>query len=195
MLKEAGINLNQATYTAPKGQNLTHAYLASEQTMAKAATQPQNQQSLGHSWVQLTNQAQGDYGTNYLMRQLVAYRGYLGLTQSEALYPSYTGGDGGQTLNIGPKEAYIFTFPSKPPLAKYGFWSLTAYNAEQFLVSNPLNRYALSDRSNITYADGTAVYGDDSQVDDSFELLVQPAGMEPPENWTSKYVDSLCSSF
>lgn len=194
MLEEAGIDLHQATYTAPKGQNITRAYLASEKNMANAAIQPQNLQNLGHDWVQLTNQAQGDYGTNYLMRQFVAYRGYLGLTQSEALYPSYTGGDGGQTLNIGPKEAYIFKFPSKPPLAQYGFWSLTAYNAEQFLVSNPLNRYALSDRSNITYTDGSRVYGGDDHADDSFELLVQPADLAPPKNWTSKYVVAFDSS-
>jgi hypothetical protein len=88
---------------------------------------------------------------------------------------------------MGPKEAYIFKFPSKPPLAQYGFWSLTAYDAEQFLVSNPLNRYALSDRSNITYADGSLVYGE-GHATGSFELLVQPADLEPPKDWTSKYV-------
>jgi hypothetical protein len=65
---------------------------------------------------------------------------------------------------------------------------LTAYDAEQFLVSNPLNRYALSDRSNITYADGSLVYGGEGHANDSFELLIQPADLEPPKNWTSKYV-------
>jgi hypothetical protein len=68
------------------------------------------------------------------------------------------------------------------------------------VVSNPLNRYALSDRSNITYADGSFVYGGEGYANDSFELPVQPADLEPPKNWTSKYVVlitllSLCDAF
>ncbi|KAJ5082480.1 DUF1254-domain-containing protein [Penicillium argentinense] len=190
MLERAGINFHEGTYEPPTGQNLTRAYAASLANMAKAAKQPANLVSLGHEWVQTSSQAQGDYGENYLMRQFIAYRGYLALTASEALYPSYSSDKGGRTMHLGPKEAYLFRFPSKPELAEFGFWSLTAYNAKQFLVENPLNRYALSDRSNLTYPDGERVYGGQQgeQKDGSFEILLQPADVEPPKNWTSNWL-------
>lgn len=70
-------------------------------------------------------------------------------------------------------------------LLDFGFWSLTAYNTEQALVSNPLNRYALGDRSNLTYVDGSPVYGSGSK-NESFQVLVQPANVQPPKKWTTK---------
>ncbi|KAJ5249440.1 DUF1254-domain-containing protein [Penicillium chrysogenum] len=192
MLQIAGINFHKGSYEPPTGQNLTRSYAASLANMAKVAKQSANQIALGHGWVQTASRVQGDYGENYLMRQFIAYRGYLALTTTEALYPSYSSGKGGTSMHLGPKEAYIFQFPNKPELAEFGFWSLTAYNAEQFLVDNPLNRYALSDRSNLTYADGSPVYGgsdgNDEGENEAFEILVQPADLEPPKNWTSNWL-------
>lgn len=193
-LEMAGINFHDQIYEPPTGQNLTKAYAASLTSMAAAAQQPMNQVSLGNGWVQTASSVQGDYGENYLMRQFIAFRGYLALTATEALYPSYRSGEGGggdgNSMHLGPKEAYIFHFLSKPPLAQFGFWSLTAYNAEQFLVENSLDRYALSDRSNLTYPDGSPVYGSGSGSDSDnsrgFDILIQAADMEPPKNWTSK---------
>jgi hypothetical protein len=182
MLKESGVR--DGEYKPRKGQNLTAAYLASKMAISKAASEPQNVHSLGHGWQEITPTAQGDYGEDYAMRAYVAYAGYLALKATEALYPSYRAGQEG--LHLGPKESYIFTFPSKPPMAQYGFWSLTAYDKEEYLVSNTLNRYALSDRSNLTYADGTLVYDGNAHGDGSFQLLVQPADVTPPKNWTSK---------
>lgn len=189
MLKRAGIHQG-GTYEQPRGVNLTAAYLASEAAMFNAPTKPGNNQVLSNGWSEISAAAQGDYGKNYEMRAYVAYFGYLALTAAQALYPSHsTGGHGPSTPHLGPKQAYVFTFPSKPPLEQYGFWSLTAYNAAQYLVPNALDRYALSDRSNITYADGSLVYGGRTSAgkDGSFELLVQPADVAPPRNWTSKY--------
>lgn len=183
MLKEAGVK--DGVYKPQKGQNLTAAYLASAMAMSSAASEPQNVHSLGRGWQELAPTAQGDYGKNYAMREYVAYFGYLALRATEALYPPYSGDKKG--LYLGQSESYIFTFSSKPPVAQYGFWSLTAYNEEEYLVPNPLNRYALSDCSNLTYADGSLVYSDNAHGDGSFQLLVQPADVRPPKNWTSKY--------
>ncbi|KAJ5125360.1 DUF1254-domain-containing protein [Penicillium atrosanguineum] len=185
MLKESGVR--DGVYKPQKGQNLTASYIASEMTMSKAASEPQNLHSLGNGWQELTPTAQGDYGENYAMREYVAYFGYLALRATEALYPSYSTGQKG--LHLGPRESYIFTFPSKPPMAQYGFWSLTAYNTEEYLIPNTLNRYALSDRSNLTYADGSLVYDGNAHGDGdgNFQLLVQPADVTPPKNWMSKY--------
>ncbi|KAJ7193118.1 hypothetical protein GGX14DRAFT_577479 [Mycena pura] len=51
-----------------------------------------------------------------------------------------------------------------------GFWSLTIYEAAGFFVPNPLDRYALSDRSDMTYPDGTRVYGGTSPANSNGEL-------------------------
>ena len=40
---------------------------------------------------------------------------------------------------------------SLPPVN--AFWSLTMYDAESYLVANAINRYALGDRSGLTYDD------------------------------------------
>jgi hypothetical protein len=190
MLNEAGIHPD-GSYQPPHGVNLTAAYTASQKEIFAALTLPQNHITMNHGWSSLSPTAQGDYGTNYAMRAFVAYSGYLALDASQALYPSYSASANNKTLNLAPKQAYIFTFASKPPLEETGFWSLTAYDAEQYLVPNPLDRYALNDRGNITYANGSRVYGDasvSSHEDGSFQLLVQPADVTPPRNWTAKYV-------
>ncbi|OJZ83644.1 hypothetical protein ASPFODRAFT_220612 [Aspergillus luchuensis CBS 106.47] len=184
MLREAGIR--DGVYEPQKGLNLTAAYLASEVAMAKVASKPQNVRSLGNGWKELAPTVQGDYGENYVMREYVTYTGFLALRATEVLYPSYSTGPEG--LCLGPRESYIFTFSSKPPLEQFGFWSLTAYNAEEYLVPNTLNRYALGDRSNLTYADDSLVYDSNANGDRSFQLLVQPADIEPPKNWTSNWL-------
>ncbi|KAL1876131.1 hypothetical protein Plec18167_005394 [Paecilomyces lecythidis] len=184
MLKKAGISAG--VYKLQKGQNLTAANLASNAAMSKAAGQPQNVRALENGWHGLSPTVQGDYGENYVMRKFVAYSGYLALRTTEALYPSYNSGQ--QELHLGPNESYIFTFPSKPPLAQYGFWSLTAYNKKEYLIPNTLNRYVLNDRSNLTYADGSLVYGSNSHSNETFQLLVQPADVTPPRNWTSNWL-------
>lgn len=80
----------------------------------------------------------------------------------------------------------MYTFSSTPPLAAGGFWSLTLYNDTGYLVANSLNRYSVGDRSNITFADGTLVYGEAGDEDGEFQVLVQPDGTSPPANWTNK---------
>jgi hypothetical protein len=188
MLRHAGIH--HGHYKPPTGVNLTYlAHKAGESVRTHAAL-PANTVQLGNNWSELAPSAQGDYGTDYKMRYYVAQWGYLALVASEALYPSYhdpLSDGGGTTLTLGAKEAYTITFGSKPPLAAGGFWSVTAYNAEQYLVPNSLNRYALGDRSNLTYADGLPVYGSSNGSDETgFEILVQPADLQPPRNWIAK---------
>ena len=74
-----------------------------------------------------------------------------------------------------------------------GFWSLTAYGADNFLIDNPYNIYALGDRSNITYPNGDRVYSTSTATanpdqEGSFQILVQAADTPPPENWTSNWL-------
>ena len=72
------------------------------------------------------------------------------------------------------KQKYIIHF-SKEQLPKVkGFWSLTCYNNEGFLVNNPINRYEVGDRDSLAYND-----------DGSLDLYIQPSKPEgvPENNW------------
>lgn len=82
-------------------------------------------------------------------------------------------------------EAYLFTFSSKPPVADDGFWGVTMYDDEGYLVLNKENTYAVGDRSNITFSGRDLVYGDGTK-DGTFQVLLQDANVAPPSYWTAK---------
>ena len=88
-------------------------------------------------------------------------------------------------------QSILVTFVGgTPPLMSDGFWSLTLYNEEGYLISNPLNIYALGDRSNLTYADGSLVYGSNSKLDprSPFQILVQSSDASSPLNWSENWL-------
>jgi hypothetical protein len=45
----------------------------------------------------------------------------------------------------GTSNQYLLTFPASqlPPVKPLGFWSLTMYDDNGFLVNNPINRYSI----------------------------------------------------
>jgi hypothetical protein len=141
-----------------------------------------------NGWFDLLSSLSGDFHTHYTARAYIAWFGYLQLVDYEALYPIYhdpTLPSTASTLQLAANESYIMTFSGKPPVN--GFWSLTAYNSTNYLVPNGLDRYSLGDRSNLTYADGTAVYADESSGD-AFSVLIQPADRAPSANWTDNWL-------
>jgi hypothetical protein len=87
----------------------------------------------------------GSYGTDYAFRAVVAKAGLAANRPKEALYiVGYT--DPSLSLLDGAHD-YVIHFPAgQLPPARY-FWSLTMYDQSFFLVSNPLGRYELGDRS------------------------------------------------
>jgi hypothetical protein len=155
--------------------------------------------TLNNGWTMLQENKTGDFGTNYGIRAAVASSGYLMLKAPNAVYPSWSNSSdqqsaigGAANLNLGADESYLYTFSAKPPLRSAGFWSLTAYGADDYFIDNPQNVYALGDRSNITFPSSTRVYGgaavnNDTQ-DGMFQILVQPADVTPPANWTSNWL-------
>lgn len=185
MLRKAGIHNGRFT---PTGINLTAIAERSQQDVLSYASSPPMVVDLKNNWYGISPSAQGDYGTDYKQRYYIAYYGYLALVSSQAVYPTYRDptNDGSATLFLTSTEAYTITFSSKPPLAQDGFWSITAYNAEQYLIPNPLNRYALGDRSNLTSITDNTSQCSTSPKTAGFQILVQPADAEPPQNWTSK---------
>ena len=98
----------------------------------------------------------GDFGQDYNTRASVALGGLAALTNPEAIYmrpiaPDGQFGDGLYRLH--------FAKGGLPPVGS--FWSLTMYEStpdgQSFLTPNPINRYAIGDRTKgLTYgADGS----------------------------------------
>jgi hypothetical protein len=170
-------------YSKPASVNLTHAAALAEAAVTTFINTPSSSPSLGNGWSILNNSYSGSFesGTAIIPRALIAESLYLQNTPDNALYPTL----GSTQLSLTGNEAYIFTFSGKPPVATFGFWSLTMYDEEGYLVANPENTYAVGDRSNITFPNGDLVY-EAGSTDASFQILVQDADVAPPSNWTKK---------
>ena len=89
------------------------------------------------------------FGQEYDYRALVAIGGFGANPVDVAVYMKAGSDDAGELLN--GENAYILHFEpdALPPVEENGFWSITAYGDDDFLIDNPLNRYAINDRSEI----------------------------------------------
>jgi hypothetical protein len=87
----------------------------------------------------------GDYGRNWLARALVATTALGANTQPETVYPIALTDSRGRPLH--GRHRYTLRFPrgELPPVG--AFWSLTAYGNDLYLVENPIDRYAIGDRT------------------------------------------------
>jgi hypothetical protein len=92
-----------------------------------------------------TNYAGPRFGSDYLLRSAVAKDQIYVTVPEEALYPVAAVDSDGVRLN--GENAYRITFPPDglPPVD--AFWSLTMYARNPPLVANPIDRYAIGDRT------------------------------------------------
>jgi hypothetical protein len=176
-LRAAGISIENGTYEKPICVNMTKAGVGSEAAIVAFQEMNEANIDLGNDWGMVAPGYIGIYDTHYAARAYVSRWGYLALTPDESLYPKYA-----QTFSLQANESYTLHFGGKPPLKNLGFWSATMYDATGYLVKNTIDRYSVGDRSNLTYPDGTLVYGSD--VDEPFEVLIQAT--QPPDNYLSK---------
>ncbi|KAJ7854682.1 hypothetical protein B0H14DRAFT_3449430 [Mycena olivaceomarginata] len=172
-----------ATYNSPEvaGDVVVHldlGYNASQLVLARVATSTTDFISLGNNWTSLTPALCGDFKSNYDVRAYIAMKVYLQLQATEAIYPSYLSSE-----SLYSNQSHILKFLGKPQVK--GFWSLTMYDSERFLVPNSLNHYSLNNRGNLTYPDGKLVYGADTPSDstESFYMLLQSTDTPPPAEW------------
>lgn len=88
----------------------------------------------------------GFYGNNRLLASTIGMRGYGANTAVEAMYlPAYVDG-AGQPLNGA--HSYRIHFPAGQMPPADAFWSVTMYSLpNNRLIANPINRYAISDRT------------------------------------------------
>ncbi|TQK69538.1 DUF1254 domain-containing protein [Nocardioides sp. SLBN-35] len=117
----------------------------------------------------------GSYGTDYRLRSVVTQVGLGALRPEQAMYPLALLDRTGQPLT-GAKR-YVVHLPADqlPPLTDTGFWSLTLYDNDGFVVANEIDRYAINDRTDLH-----------RNADGSFDLYVQatrPSDPEQAQNW------------
>lgn len=93
----------------------------------------------------------GDFGTEYNYRTMIAIGGLGANTLDVAMYCKTNADE-----KMNGKNSYNVHFKSLPPILGNGFWSVTAYGDDNFLIDNPLNRYCVNDRSGFKLnADGS----------------------------------------
>ncbi|MFK8009421.1 MAG: DUF1254 domain-containing protein [Saprospiraceae bacterium] len=108
---------------------------------------------LNNGWM-LVSEGIGTYGTDYLRRAYIDFIGLGALIPEDAVYPNCSFDKNGNRLDASKKYTIHFDANQIPPVN--AFWSLTAYNEDEFLVKNELNRFALGDRDDLTFnADGS----------------------------------------
>lgn len=115
----------------------------------------------------------GTYGTHYLTRAVVAY-GLFGLNLPEdAIYPNTRVDADGRRLNGANDYVVRMTREQVPPVADFGFWSLTMYTRDGFFVPNVLDRAALRGELVRANADGSV----------DLHVQARSPGPEREANW------------
>ncbi|WP_327139151.1 DUF1254 domain-containing protein [Nocardia sp. NBC_01327] len=113
----------------------------------------------------------GTYGTDYINRAYIAAHGLGANLPQDALYPTtFTKAD-----DNGTPIRYRLHFPEGqlPPVG--AFWSLTAYDADSFLIDNPANIFAVGHQIPVV-----------KNPDGSVDIAVQnadPGSTVPVGNW------------
>ena len=100
----------------------------------------------------------GDYGTEYAFRALVALRGFGANPITMAVYPSADSDSEGNTLSGSNRYVIHLDADQIPQTDDHGFWSITAYGEDQYLIPNEMNRYCVNSQ-------GDAIYNEDGSLD------------------------------
>jgi hypothetical protein len=135
------------------------------QAAAKTAGKPVN----GWNIVPMTI---GKFGTDYGLRAVVALVGLGANLAEDAIYPNaFVDGDG-QPLSGAHRYVVHFDKGQTPPAN--AFWSLTMYDANSFMVENPINRYDIASWMPLKY-----------NKDGSLDVYIQKdsPGKDKEANW------------
>ncbi|MFI9505334.1 DUF1254 domain-containing protein [Nocardia sp. NPDC052566] len=113
----------------------------------------------------------GSYGTDYPLRANIAQIALGANLPQDAIYPTLVGN---ADSNGAPNRFRLHFPPGKTPPVD-AFWSLTAYDADSYLVPNPANIYAIGHQVPVVL-----------NPDGSLDLAVQsedPGPSVPAGNW------------
>jgi Uncharacterized conserved protein len=113
-----------------------------------------------------------DFGTEYEYRAFVAYTGYVANPTSVALYVT-TKMDSDFTPITGSSSYNIhFEAGRFPPVRDNGFWSITVYGPDYFLIDNAIDRYSVNDRMDLR-----------ENEDGSVDILLSSTQPDDITNW------------
>jgi hypothetical protein len=87
----------------------------------------------------------GHWKDDYLRRAAFAWLALAGNDPEESIYVEAFADSDGRPLS-GAYEYRLHFDPGRTPPAN-AFWSLTMYDADRYLVENPIHRYAIRDRT------------------------------------------------
>ena len=120
----------------------------------------------------------GQYGIDYATRAGVAMVGLGANLAADALYPNAQVDGQGEPLDGSRRYRLHFKAGELPPVK--AFWSVTAYGADDYLIANPMQRYALGDRDPLVFnADGSLdlwIQADEPAADKKNNWLPVKAG-------------------
>ena len=133
----------QATGAARRG--LAAAAKAGPRLVERAVTHTNAYSRVRHNGWLVSLKYIGDYGRNWLGRAVVADFALGANTAPETVYPAAHTDSRGRTLRGSRRYRIRFAKGNLPPAD--AFWSLTMYNANNFLHPNSLRRYAIGDRT------------------------------------------------
>jgi hypothetical protein len=141
---------------------LTNKYIAE---MATKTAKPVN------GW--FINHGLGDYKTNYLSRAAVAMIGLGANLDADAIYPMSVMDANGEKYDAS-KYNYVLHFDAGKLPPVNAFWSLTMYGMDDFMVANPINRFAIGDRNKLK-----------KNADGSIDIYIQKnnPGKDKENNW------------
>ena len=112
----------------------------------------------------------GNFGTAYTYRAMVALVGLGANTVDVAIYPKTAVDETGAVLT--GEKTYILHFETLPPTLSDGFWSVTAYGEDDFLIDNPIDRYCINDRSDVRL-----------NTDGTLDIVLSKDAPEDTANW------------
>ncbi len=113
----------------------------------------------------------GQYGTNYPLRAVVTQVGLGAVTSDQTIFAMSWADHNKEPLN--GSTSYVVHMASAPPVTEG--WSLTVYNLKGALIPNPINRFAISDTSQLAHnADGSV---------DIYLQATQPSDPALAGNW------------
>jgi len=112
----------------------------------------------------------GDFGTAYTYRAMVALMGLGANTTDVAIYPKTDVDSTGAVLT--GKKTHTLHIEAEPPTKEKGFWSVTAYGEDDFLIDNAIDRYCVNDRSGLH-----------RNPDGSIDIILSKEAPEDTTNW------------
>lgn len=119
------------------------------------------------------NLKSGNFGTDYLLRAAIAKDSIAQNSPEEAVYSKAYVDGSGNPLKGSQKYVLHFDNDNLPPVK--AFWSVTMYNSKSYFEDNPLNRYAIGDRT----------AGLKYNLDGSLDIYIQHdnPGKDRDSNW------------